>query len=805
MASASLVGAQTLQTLCFFNGTNGAHPYAALTLGTDGNFYGTTSQGGRYGEGTVFKITTNGTVTTLVSFNGSNGADPWATLTLGPDGNFYGTTLGGGITNFFGPQGTVFKVTPNGMLTTLVFFNCNNGDGDHPISGLTLGSDGNFYGATVQGGSEQLGTVFEMTTNGTLTTLFSFYSTPDGENPRAALTLGPDGNFYGTTSMGGSGGNSGTVFKVTTNGMLTTLVSFNGNNGYNPQAALTLGNDSNFYGTTQDGGSGYAGTVFQVTINGTLTTLVSFNGTNGTGPNGLTLGPDGNFYGTAFEGGSGGGSYSYGTIFMVTTNGTLNTLYSFSGTNGAYPYAGLTLGNDGNFYGTTVGGGITNSQYTGDDGMGTVFRLLPPPVIIVQPQSQTNNVGATMTFLVSAASLYPMSFQWQKNGTNLVDGGNLSGAATNILTITGISDSDVAVYSVIVSNANGRVTSSNAMLTVNDLPFIVSQPQSQIVLAGSNVIFNVSVYGEPPFVFQWYYNNSPVGSPTSGTNVSSYTLTNVHTNQSGNYRVQVINGYGSVTSSNATLTVVLPPIITTQPTNCTNNATTTATFSVVASSSLPLNFQWQKNGTNLVDGGNISGSTTNNLTIANVSDADVANYQVVVSHAYGSVTSSNVTLTVIDPPVISVQPLCQRILLGSSVSFNPSVSGTAPLHYQWRFNSANLLNATNATYAIQAVAATNTGNYSVVITNLAGSVTSSNALLTVIVPPTLALQIWAGYPVLNLDGMLSNNFVVEYSTNLADTNWIILLSLTNLSDSPYLFLDPAGVDQPARFYRVFMQ
>jgi hypothetical protein len=144
-------------------------------------------------------------------------------------------------------------------------------------------------------------------------------------------------------------------------------------------------------------------------------------------------------------------------------------------------------------------------------------------------------------------------------------------------------------------------------------------------------------------------------------------------------------------------------------------------------------------------------------------------------------------------------------MLGGYVSFNVSVSGTAPLHYKWRFNSANLLDATNATYAIQAVAATNTGNYSVVVTNLAGSVTSSNALLTVLIPPTVALQILAGYPVLNLDGMLSNNFVVEYSTNLADTNWINLLSLTNLSASPYLFLDPDGVGQPMRFYRAFMQ
>jgi hypothetical protein len=144
-------------------------------------------------------------------------------------------------------------------------------------------------------------------------------------------------------------------------------------------------------------------------------------------------------------------------------------------------------------------------------------------------------------------------------------------------------------------------------------------------------------------------------------------------------------------------------------------------------------------------------------------------------------------------------------MMGSSASFSVSVSGTAPFHFQWRFNGTNLLNATNAACTIQAVAATNTGNYSVVVTNSAGSATSSNALLTVIVPPSVVLQFWAGYPLLDLSGMLSSNFVVQYSTNLAGSNWISLLSLSNLPASPYLFLDPAGDGQPARFYRAFMR
>jgi hypothetical protein len=192
--------------------------------------------------------------------------------------------------------------------------------------------------------------------------------------------------------------------------------------------------------------------------------------------------------------------------------------------------------------------------------------------------------------------------------------------------------------------------------------------------------------------------------------------------------------------------------------------------------------------------------------LTNVQTNQSGNYSVQVINGYGSVTSSNALLTVmVFPPSIGTQPSSQRVMIGSNVSFTVSVSGTTTFNYQWRFNSANILNATNDIYAIQVVGTNNAGNYSVVITNSAGSVTSSNALLTVIVPPTMVLQFLAGYPVLNLNGMLSNNFVVQYSTNLTGTNWINLLFVTNLSFNPYLFLDPAGVVQPARFYRAFMQ
>ena len=314
-------------------------------------------------------------------------------------------------------------------------------------------------------------------------------------------------------------------------------------------------------------------------------------------------------------------------------------------------------------------------------------------------------------------------------------------------------------------------------------------------MLGTNAAFGVSVTSTIPFGYQWQFNGTNLLDATNAL----YSIPSVGTNNAGYYAVVVTSLAGSATSSNAALTMVL------SPQSQTNPAGATATFIATAFSPELLNYQWQKNGTNLAEGDRFSGTTNSTLTIASVSDADAANYSAVLSDAYSSVTTSNATLTVIAPPSITAQPLGQRITLGGTASFNVSVSGTAPFSYQWRFDSINLLNATNAAYLIQAVGATNTGNYSVVVTNLAGSVTSSNAMLTVIVPPTLELEFWAGYPLLNLYGMLSSNFVVQYSGNLAGTNWMNLLSLTNLPVSPYLFLDPAGDDEPARFYRAFMQ
>jgi uncharacterized repeat protein (TIGR03803 family) len=255
-----------------------------------GNFYGTTRERGPNNDGTVFRVTTNGVLTTIAAFNDTNGGFQEDGLTVGMDGNFYGTTDNGGSH----ASGTVFKITPGGVLTTVFSFNGTNGAS--PQGGLLQARDGNLYGTTGFGGSlgtnSSFGTIFKLTTNGVLTTLFSFHLT-DGKVPSTKLIFGNDGNLYGTTMFGGIPGGAnglGTVFRITTNGIFTSLLRFQRTNGSNPQAPLVLGKDGNLYGTTANGGTGGGGTIFRIVLTPQLTRITKDPGGNvlltGTGPAG---------------------------------------------------------------------------------------------------------------------------------------------------------------------------------------------------------------------------------------------------------------------------------------------------------------------------------------------------------------------------------------------------------------------------------------------------------------------------------------------------------------------------------------
>ena len=308
--------------------------------------------------------------------------------------------------------GFLFLVLSLSAQTFNSLFSFDNGDGANPFAGLIQATDRNFYGTTEGGGANGDGTVFKITPGGKLTTLHSFDGT-DGANPYAGLIQATDGNFYGTAESGGANGD-GTVFKSTPGGKLTTLHSFDGTNGANPYAGLIQATDGNFYGTTVNGGADYDheqntgfGTVFKITAGGKLTTLYSFcsqsNCTDGGYPYaGVIQGTDGNFYGTTL----GGGAYGWGTIFKIMPSGKLTTLYSFCSqgypcTDGLYPYAGLIQATNGSFYGTTVFGGSDDdcSGNYGDIPCGNVFSLSVGLGPFVETNPTSGKVGTAVKIL----------------------------------------------------------------------------------------------------------------------------------------------------------------------------------------------------------------------------------------------------------------------------------------------------------------------------------------------------------------------------------------------------------------------
>jgi uncharacterized repeat protein (TIGR03803 family) len=359
--------AQTVKVLHNFTGTkDGAYPYQGLIQAPTG-FYGTTFYGGANDAGTVFEVTRAGTETVLYSFTGgTDGGQPDSALVLDKLGNLYGTTSAGGAHGI----GTVFEVSASGTETVLYSF--TYADGADPSGGLIRDAAGNLYGTTIQGGSSEEGTVFKVDSTGTETVLHNFAGgTKDGAYPYLTrLHEDADGNLYGVTEEGGTS-NLGVVFEVSASGTFSVLHSFAGgsSDGAFPSGPLMRDTEGNLRGTTQAGGASNLGTMFELSSSGTLTLLHSFAGgkTDGAYPyGGLVLDPTGNLYGTT----TGGGATGVGTIYELSTAGTFTVLQSLkSKIDGAYPYGGLVIDAKGNLFGTTL--------QAGKSGYGTVFELTP--------------------------------------------------------------------------------------------------------------------------------------------------------------------------------------------------------------------------------------------------------------------------------------------------------------------------------------------------------------------------------------------------------------------------------------------
>jgi hypothetical protein len=288
------------------------------------------------------------------------------------------------------------------------------------------------------------------------------------------------------------------------------------------------------------------------------------------------------------------------------------------------------------------------------------------------------------------------------------------------------------------------------LIAITNRPTITTQPSSQTVNQGANASFSVVATGTAPLSYQWQagsgtYTNLVNGGVVSGATSSTLALTGVTPSWALNYRVIISNAAGSVTSSPAaTLTVIVPPAITTQPSSQTANQGANASFSVVATGSAPLTYQWQTIGVNVGNGGIVSGATSSTLTLTGVTPSWALNYRVIISNAAGSVTSSPAaTLTVIVPPAITTQPSSQTVNLGANASFSVVATGSAPLTYQWQTNGVNVSNggivtgATSSTLTLTGVTANWALNYRVIISNAAGSVTSSPVTLTLNSPSTL--------------------------------------------------------------------
>ena len=423
--------------------------------------------------------------------------------------------------------------------------------------------------------------------------------------------------------------------------------------------------------------------------------------------------------------------------------------------------ANATLASAGNYTVdvTNAGGKITSEP--------AVLKVLAPPQLTSEPASLDATTGDTIQFTATATGTAPLSFQWQKDGTDIPN------ATSPSLELQNISLSDAGQYRVRVSNEVKEVFSVSARLTVRAVlaaPTITQQPSPVDAAAGDSVTMRVVATGTAPLSYQWQRESQDLPGQTQPT----LTIANAQSSDAGNYRVIVSNEAGSTTSSFAALTVSTPPPastlrIVTAPQSQVVTPGSNVTFTVVAEGVLPLSFQWR------VGTFNIPGARTASFAITNVQAVDEGEYQVVVTDGTGDMVTATASLTVSSAPVIAQHPQSQTITEGNSVTFEVVAQGTPPLSYQWQYNGVNIPGARNQSFTVANVQDADAGAYAVVVADSQGQTHSQIAILTVIDRPdtptlvidrisitgnTLSIS-WAGGP----------GIVLQAKARLSDAVW----------------------------------
>jgi hypothetical protein len=489
-------------------------------------------------------------------------------------------------------------------------------------------------------------------------------------------------------------------------------------------------------------------------------------------------------------------------------------------------------------FGAAVDG--NNAQYNVSS-VATLTAAAPPhagpPKITAQPQKQEVIAGGQANFSVTATSTTPLSYQWRLNGVDLTDGDNLNGSTNSGLAIYSAEAGDAGKYTVIVSNAKGSVTSAAAELTLETPPIILTDPEDKAVIAGQNAVFTVTASGSAPLTYRWQLDGYDLsnGHGVSGATTARLTV-HASADNAGEYSVTVNNAVGSAESDSAELTVAFRPVITSRPVSQTVAVGGSASFSIEATGTEPLTYQWKRHGIDLSDDNTYTGTATPNLFINNVQTDKAGAYNVVVANIVGSTASPSATLRVDIPPAVTIQPTNQTVAADATATFIVKATGTAPLRYQWQMNGTDLSNGAGVSgvatdkLTLRKVQADSAGTYTVIITNIVGTAVSSNAVLTIPGSSTNDLarksvlggekklpSANASRPVItgaqflpngafqiSIAGDSAQNVIIQTSTTLSPDSWVNLTT-NAVVNGQLIFTHSNALQNNCRFYRAVSQ